>query len=543
MPVLFRMRVIPLVLLLALVFAFLLNWPVLLHFYDILSRLEHVRAGFVISIPFVLVAALNFVFMPFSVRYLLKPFFALLLVTGSVVSYATLKYKVMFDQSMIENILETNPQEAHAYLNGSLVLWLVFMGILPAILLFLIKIEYADKWYKGVAHRLLSMLASLILIAGVAALYYQDYASVGRNNPTLNKEIIPANYAYSTFHYVKDTYFTTKMPFRTLGDDARRVTRNGKPTLMFLVIGETARSQNFSMNGYPRDTNAFTSKIDGVISFRNMRSCGTATAVSVPCMFSDMNRTDYDGKKAAGSENVLDIVQKTGVSLLWKENDGGCKGACDRVPHQDVTALNLPGQCINGECYDEVLFHGLEEYINNLKGDGVIVLHTIGSHGPTYYNRYPAQFKKFTPTCDTNEIQDCDHQALINTYDNTILYTDSMVSKTIDTLKARQGSMNTALIYLSDHGESLGENGVYLHGLPWSIAPETQKHVPMLIWLSPDYQQRYGVSSQCLQQRAKTDPYSQDNLFSTLLGLLGVDTHEYQATDDILTPCRSETAR
>ncbi|HDR2325918.1 TPA: DUF1705 domain-containing protein, partial [Enterobacter kobei] len=166
MPVLFRMRVIPLVLLLALVFAFLLNWPVLLHFYDILSRLEHVRAGFVISIPFVLVAALNFVFMPFSVRYLLKPFFALLLVTGSVVSYATLKYKVMFDQSMIENILETNPQEAHAYLNGSLVLWLVFMGILPAILLFLIKIEYADKWYKGVAHRLLSMLASLILIAG-----------------------------------------------------------------------------------------------------------------------------------------------------------------------------------------------------------------------------------------------------------------------------------------------------------------------------------------------------------------------------------------
>lgn len=110
-------------------------------------------------------------------------------------------------------------------------------------------------------------------------------------------------------------------------------------------------------------------------------------------------------------------------------------------------------------------------------------------------------------------------------------------------MQSKQDKFTTSLVYLSDHGESLGENGVYLHGLPWSIAPETQKHVPMLLWLSEDYQQRYGVSSQCLQQRAKTDPYSQDNLFSTLLGLLGVDTREYQATDDILTPCRSETAR
>jgi lipid A ethanolaminephosphotransferase len=460
------MRVIPLVLLLALVFAFLLNWPVLLHFYDILSRLEHVRAGFVISIPFVLVAALNFVFMPFSVRYLLKPFFALLLVTGSVVSYATLKYKVMFDQSMIENILETNPQEAHAYLNGSLVLWLVFMGILPAILLFLIKIEYADKWYKGVAHRLLSMLASLILIAGVAALYYQDYASVGRNNPTLNKEIIPANYAYSTFHYVKDTYFTTKMPFRTLGDDARRVTRNGKPTLMFLVIGETARSQNFSMNGYPRDTNAFTSKIDGVISFRNMRSCGTATAVSVPCMFSDMNRTDYDGKKAAGSENVLDIVQKTGVSLLWKENDGGCKGVCSRIPTVEINPGISKKLCDGKTCYDDVMLENLDTEIGKMAGDKLIAFHMIGSHGPTYYQRYPAEHRHFMPECARSDIENCTQEQLVNTYDNTIRHTDYVLAQMIEKLKQYSEQYNTVLLYVSDHGESLGESGLYLHGTP-----------------------------------------------------------------------------
>ena len=538
MPVLFRMRVIPLVLLLALVFAFLLNWPVLLHFYDILSRLEHVRAGFVISIPFVLVAALNFVFMPFSVRYLLKPFFALLLVTGSVVSYATLKYKVMFDQSMIENILETNPQEAHAYLNGSLVLWLVFMGILPAILLFLIKIEYADKWYKGVAHRLLSMLASLILIAGVAALYYQDYASVGRNNPTLNKEIIPANYAYSTFHYVKDTYFTTKMPFRTLGDDARRVTRNGKPTLMFLVIGETARSQNFSMNGYPRDTNAFTSKIDGVISFRNMRSCGTATAVSVPCMFSDMNRTDYDGKKAAGSEKVLDIVQKTGVSLLWKENDGGCKGVCSRIPTVEINPGISKKLCDGKTCYDDVMLENLDTEIGKMAGDKLIAFHMIGSHGPTYYQRYPAEHRHFMPECARSDIENCTQEQLVNTYDNTIRHTDYVLAQMIEKLKQYSEQYNTVLLYVSDHGESLGESGLYLHGTPYKLAPDQQTHIPMQLWMSPGFIAAKNINAACLQHNAVNRTYSHDNLFASVLGLWDITTGAYLPESDLFRECR-----
>ncbi len=155
-------------------------------------------------------------------------------------------------------------------------------------------------------------------------------------------------------------------------------------------------------------------------------------------MFSDMPRKHYDEELAHHREGLLDIIQRAGINVLWNDNDGGCKGACDRVPHQNVTELNLPGQCIDGECYDEVLFHGLEDYIDHLKGDGVIVLHTIGSHGPTYYNRYPPQFKKFTPTCDTNEIQNCSQQQLINTYDNTVLYVDYIVDKAINLLKSHQ---------------------------------------------------------------------------------------------------------
>lgn len=223
------------------------------------------------------------------------------------------------------------------------------------------------------------------------------------------------------------------------------------------------------LNGYQRETNPRLAK-DNVVYFPNTASCGTATTVSVPCMFSDMPREHYKEELAQHQEGVLDIIQRAGINVLWNDNDGGCKGVCDRVPHQNITALNLPGQCINGECYDEVLFHGLEEYINNLQSDGLIVLHTIGSHGPTYYNRYPPQFRKFTPTCDTNEIQTCTKEQLVNTYDNTLVYVDYIVDKAINLLKEHQDKFTTSLVYLSDHGESLGENGIYLHGLPYAIA-------------------------------------------------------------------------
>ncbi|WP_228741098.1 phosphoethanolamine transferase EptA, partial [Klebsiella quasipneumoniae] len=368
---------------------------------------------------------------------------------------------------------------------------------------------------------------------------YKDYASLFRNNKELVKSLSPSNSIVAVNSWYAH-HRMDNLPLVKIGEDAKQnpAMHNGpRKNLTIVVLGETSRADNFSLGGYPRDTNPLMQQ-DGVIYFPHTTSCGTATAVSVPCMFSNMPRAHYDEELAHHQEGVLDILQRAGIQVLWNDNDGGCKGACDRVPHQNVTDLKLTGQCIDGECYDDVLFHHLDSYIDNLQQDGIIVLHTIGSHGPTYYNRYPAEFKKFTPTCDTNEIQGCTREQLTNTYDNTILYVDHVVDKAIKLLQAKQDKFTTSLVYLSDHGESLGEDGVYLHGLPYSVAPDTQKHVPMVMWLSADYQQRYGISAQCLQQRAKKENYSQDNLFSTLLGLLGVSTHEYQAADDILTPCR-----
>ena len=497
-----------------------------------------------LSMPVVAFSVMNILTTLASFLKLDRLVISLFILLSASAQYFIWTFGVVIDRAMITNILDTTPAESFALMSGKMVLTLGLSGVLMVALAWWIKISKAKTVWRSIAVRLLNILVSALLIVLVAALFYKDYASVFRNNKELVKSLSPSNSIVA----INSWYAHNKMdnlPLVNIGEDAVQkpeMHSGPRKNLTILVLGETSRAQNFSLGGYERETNPRL-KQDDVIYFANTTSCGTATAVSVPCMFSNMPRAHYDEELAHHQEGVLDILQRAGIRVLWNDNDGGCKGACDRVPHQNVTDLNLTGQCIDGECYDEVLFHNLESYIDNLQQDGIIVLHTIGSHGPTYYNRYPAEFKKFTPTCDTNEIQSCTQQQLTNTYDNTILYIDYIVDKAIKLLQSKQDKFTTSLVYLSDHGESLGENGVYLHGLPWSIAPETQKHVPMLLWLSEDYQQRYGVSSQCLQQRAKTDPYSQDNLFSTLLGLLGVDTHEYQATDDILTPCRSETAR
>ncbi|MGR5890193.1 phosphoethanolamine transferase EptA [Raoultella planticola] len=497
-----------------------------------------------LSMPVVAFSVMNILTTLASFLKLDRLVISLFILLSASAQYFIWSFGVVIDRAMITNILDTTPAESFALMSGKMVLTLGLSGVLMVAFAWWIKISKAKTVWRSIAVRLLNILVSALLIVLVAALFYKDYASVFRNNKELVKSLSPSNSIVA----INSWYAHNKMdnlPLVKIGEDAVQkpeMHRGPRKNLTILVLGETSRAQNFSLGGYQRETNPRL-KQDDVIYFANTTSCGTATAVSVPCMFSNMPRAHYDEELAHHQEGVLDILQRAGIRVLWNDNDGGCKGACDRVPHQNVTDLNLTGQCIEGECYDEVLFHNLESYIDNLQQDGIIVLHTIGSHGPTYYNRYPAEFRKFTPTCDTNEIQSCSQQQLTNTYDNTILYIDYVVDKAIKLLQSKQDKFTTSLVYLSDHGESLGEDGVYLHGLPWSIAPETQKHVPMLLWLSQDYQQRYGVSSQCLQQRAKTDPYSQDNLFSTLLGLLGVDTHEYQATDDILTPCRSETAR
>ncbi|WP_429121363.1 phosphoethanolamine transferase [Aeromonas allosaccharophila] len=529
-------------LLLVLFFALVLNWPIFLHFYTALSGLSHVKVGFAISIPLVLIAALNAVFIPFTFRFLLKPFFTLLLLSGSIVSYAMLKYGVIFDAGMMQNIVETNSGEAGAYLNGSVALWFLLTGLLPVLVLWSLRIRYPARWCQGLALRAGALAFSLLFIGGVAALYYQDYASVGRNNKSLAKEIVPANYVHGLYKYGRDVLFATPIPYQHLGTDARVVARGKKPTLMFLVVGETARSQNYSLNGYGKATNSFTAKEQGVVSFKDVRSCGTATAVSVPCMFSNLTRRGYDDQLANSRDGLLDVLQHAGVSVLWKENDGGCKGVCRNVPTIEILPKSYPALCQGESCYDEVLLEGLDQQIAGMtgqQGNKLVAFHLMGSHGPTYFRRYPASERAFMPDCPRSDIENCSNEELVNTYDNTIRYTDKVVGRLIDKLKSLESQYDVGLVYLSDHGESLGAMGLYLHGTPYKFAPDDQTRVPLLTWFSPQLQADRQLDMGCLAAEAGSQRFSHDNLFHSMLGIMDVQTRVYDNKLDLFKPCRA----
>ncbi|WP_312122238.1 phosphoethanolamine transferase EptA [Pantoea vagans] len=499
---------------------------------------------FFLSMPIVALCVINSVVTLASFFWLDRITIALFIIVAAIAQYFIQHYGIVLDRSMITNMVDTTPAESLALLTPKMILVIFFTGFFMAAPAFWPAFKKSVPVWKGLLQRGISLVISVALIALIAMFFYKDYASLIRNNHQLLKSLSPSNFIAASLSYYNH-HERANLPRVKIGEDAHQRPQmlNGpKKNLTILVVGETSRAANFSLGGYPRSTNPLLAEED-VVYFPEVSSCGTSTAVSVPCMFSNMPRRHYDDALASHQEGLLDIIQRAGLSVLWHENDAGCKGACDRVLNQDMTALNLPGMCIKGECYDEVLFHGLETYINQLQGNGVIVLHTIGSHGPTYNHRYPPAFRKFTPTCETKQIQECSQEQLINTYDNTILYADYIVDKAIELLKAHQEKFTTSLVYLSDHGESLGEKGVYLHGLPYAIAPEFQTRVPLLIWLSPDYQQRYAVDYTCLNRLATSQKYSQDNLFSTMLGMTGVQTREYVAADDILATCRNQPAQ
>jgi len=422
-------------------------------------------------------------------------------------------------------------------------LWILLLGVLPVVIIFLTRIENNKPWWMAVVWRVVTSLGAVLVVLLVAALFYKDYASMIRNNKGLVKMITPANVISSIGHYTDNRWFAGDQALVKIGQDARKgplLAGEQKKTLVIFVLGETGRAENFSLGGYTRETNPKL-KRDNVIYYRNATSCGTETAISVPCMFSNMPRKQYDAGLARHQEGLLDVMAHAGVNVLWRENDGGCKGACDRVPHTDMTKWKVSALCKSDYCLDDVLLHRLNNYIDSIKDDTVIVLHPMGSHGPAYYLRYPDTMRQFTPTCDSNQIQDCDHQALINTYDNSILYTDSMLDSTINLLKSYSDKYNVAMVYLSDHGESLGEHGMYLHGAPYVFAPSQQTHNPFLLWMSPDYATAFGIDQQCLQHQAQTDDVSQDNIFHTLLGMMNVQTREYQPSLDMIRSCRKNT--
>jgi len=500
---------------------------------------------FLISLPLFLFCAFNILLTPLlALPYLRKPLLAVLLIISAACTYFMLHYGVLIDRSMVQNALETNQAEMASYFSAPLLLTLLFLGVLPAAAMGALPVGRGKGILQTAGWWTVNVVASLVVLTVVSLAFYKDYASLLRNNRQLKDQVLPVTFVRNANGYLKRRYMAVSRPLQTVGEDATRPApvEGRRPRLIIVVVGETARAQNFQLNGYPRATNPVLSRRGDVIAFRNVASCGTATAISLPCMFSRMARRQYDEVRAATEENLLDILQRTGVSLLWRNNNnGGCKGVCQRVPSDDMPALKVAGHCVNqdGTCHDEVLLHQLGARVDAMEGDALIVLHQIGSHGPTYFERYPAQANVFRPTCNSNQIQTCTNEALTNTYDNTLVYTDQVLGKTIALLEGYADQRDVAMIYVSDHGESLGEGGMYLHGTPYVIAPREQTRVPLLMWFSPAFARNARLDLACLQGNAREESYSHDNLYHSVLGLFDVESAVYQKGLDLFAGCRA----
>ncbi|MGV0886844.1 phosphoethanolamine--lipid A transferase [Acinetobacter venetianus] len=512
-------------------------------FYEKLQSLTPytgIKAGlFVAASVLVVVALYNFIFQLFNWKWTAKPIAIALVFIGGFASYAVSTLGVLITSDQVQNLMQTDMAEARDTWSWHLVVWTLGMTVLPIIAILMVKLK-SEPIVGQLLKKVIASVVSLAMVGGLLFVFYVDFAAIFRENRDLKGMISPQNMIASFASYYKKKAPKENLPLVTYGEDAtmQKTDASKLPKLMVLVVGETARAENFSLNGYSKNTNPKLSKQD-IINFSQVSSCGTATAVSVPCMFSGMPREDYDESLANHREGLLDIAKRAGYQVTWIDNNSGCKGTCDRVEEFKIPEPIQKKWCKDEECFDDILIDSLKAYLATIPKDDtrphLVVLHQMGSHGPAYYKRVPPQYKVFKPTCDTNAIQGCSHDELLNSYDNTLLYTDYVLDSLIETLKTAT-QYETGLWYLSDHGESTGESGMYLHGAPYAIAPSQQTHVPMLMWFSDTWKQQAQKQMSCLSQQRQKE-LSQDNLFPTMLSLLDVKTKVIDPKNDMLATC------
>ncbi|SDI81421.1 lipid A ethanolaminephosphotransferase [Vreelandella titanicae] len=508
-------------------------WQQALAGYELLA----VQTWLVFANMFLVMTCLNYlVFVSLAFRALVKPLLTLLFLIAAFVSYFTSYYGTYFDTSMLDNVLQTDTNEAQELLTAGLLVHLAIFFGLPTAMIWRVKIA-PSTWKKAILRRLAYYLASTVILLLAIVLSYQDVSSLMRNNKQLRYLVTPGNYIVSMAQALSSQHASANTVRSPVGKDASISLRvDDKPTLLVIVVGESARAANWGLNGYERQTTPKLAQQPDVINFSDVTACGTSTAVSLPCMFSLPGRGDYSKAYAQQHESLLNVLAHAGLEVTWLDNQSGCKGVCEGVTTKALSPEDYASLCQDGRCLDEALVQALTTQISSTSADQVVVLHQLGNHGPSYYKRYPAAYERFVPTCNTADLAKCSRDAITNSYDNALLYTDTVLDQVIETLK-HQDKYAAAMIYLSDHGESLGEKGLYLHGIPYAIAPDEQTHVPMIWWFSDTFSKQQGLDTDCLR-KISDQAASHDNLFHSVLGLLGVATNDYQPAEDISQTCR-----
>ena len=477
----------------------------------------------------------------------MKPVWIAILIAAGVAQHFMMTYGVVMDTAMLANTAQTDPREVRDLLGWAFFANVLLVVALPALVIAVVPVRRTPWWPQVWRNAALFAIAIAVALAASFAMFSR-LAPLVRNHMHLRYIVNPiAGFSSAVSVALRPLLEKRKalVPITAGAALGPSHASTRKPPLVVVVVGETARADHFSLNGYPRDTNPELART-GVLSFRNVRSCGTDTRDSLPCMLSPLAKTAFD-KRNAEHENLLDLLHAVGLAVLWVDNQSGCKEVCARVPTaytSDLPPAEAARFCSGGECVDDALLVGLDERVARLPADRrrngtVLFLHQMGSHGPAYFKRSPPERKVFVPECTNTSLGQCKPEELVNAYDNTIVETDHVLAATIAWLKGHAADHETALVYMSDHGESLGELGIFLHGLPYAFAPEAQTHIPFIAWIGDALAAERGIDRACLRGRLDV-PYSHDNLYHTVLGLVDVTTPTYDPSLDAFLPCRKQ---
>ncbi len=427
-------------------------------------------------------------------------------VGNALALYFVLEYHVLLDKSMMGNLFNTNYEESSAYLSMKMLYFVLPLGLLPIWLLWKIPLYRSSR-------KSLIINAFSVLIVGVLIMYLNasTWLWIDKYAKRLGALSMPWSYTINAVRYqLKEMQKNRKLkplPRATVG--------NGTPQVVVLIIGESARKDHFSIYGYNRKTNPELSAIPNIIAL-DARSAATYTTASVSAMLSSK------GDTSDIYEPLPTYLMRAGVDVIWRANNWGSPTL---KANEYLKASDLRKDCLGKECdYDGVLLTGLRERIMHATSSKVLViLHTAGSHGPNYTRKYPSNFEVFSPVCRSVDLKSCSNTSLVNAYDNTIRYTDHFIASTIRLLQTIKRS--SLLIYVSDHGESLGEYGLYLHGTPYTIAPIYQKEIPLILWAS-EPQRVHDIN--------RTHTYTHRDIFHTVLGALNIQSPVYDPRHDIL---------
>lgn len=479
------------------------HWP----FFRLVT--DNVKAdlnGVLITVSLVvLMLALNFFFYTLVLylgRIVGKCLLALLFVGNAICLYFINTYQVLVTDKMMGNVFNTQYSEASGFFSGQALLYILFLGILPAVYLFMQKTDYGrpKRFFAGAG---LSLGLALLIAFGNMT----NWPWIDRHATKLGSLLMPWSYTVNSIRFYNAE---KKRNRKAIPLPDARIATPGKDVCV-LIIGESARRENFSLYGYGKPTNPLLEK-DSVTALM-AEAAATYTTAGVKAIL--------DHKPTKKLYEILpNYLFRNGVDVTWRTTNWG-----EPPVHIDKYYKAKDLQKMNPEAdgkYDEILLAGLkEEILSCTKDKMLVILHTSTSHGPTYNKKYPAKFEVFTPVCTTVEMAKANPKELMNAYDNTIVYTDYLVHSVIEMLKDVP-QRRSCVLFVSDHGESLGEGNLYMHGVPMAVAPKEQIEIPFIVWTSD--------KNLKIRPDQKVGQY---HVFHSVLSFLGIDSPVYDQEKDI----------